>query len=445
MKLFWVVIFIIFCSILPATSIAWGNLQWPYTINCEVNQNSEDIYGQVYLDGVTNLLGDSEQIIAELGYGTLNSNPSTDNWEWTAATYNTDIGNNDEFKQHLNISQAGQYSYTYRFKLVSEQDWYYSESLGTATISLTPTGLSQNVTVSFNINIGSLNASQIAIQGSESPLNWNIGSDNFLIDDDNNKIYSINLLFEQGSNPSLNYKYTYKNESEEWNWEAIENRVIEIDDSQPTMILDLDYWNNAQVSEINSVTFIDSTTSLYSNFIHMQTLPLNSNLKFECEVDSLDIIGNSGYSVTLSYYINDGNLQTKALNWASNDNEAKKSYWQIELINGTDFFNADSLNFFISATDYNGEEVFDNNNNENYWVKIQSNFIESPSNANLEIVNNEVIITWNEVENATLYKIIASDNPFTDFEQIGTANSNNFSISTSQLGLKKFFKIIAEN
>jgi hypothetical protein len=95
----------------------WGNLQWPPS-GAICAGGTYDIYGQVYENGVTNanFHAPGAGIVAQFGYSTSNSNPNT--WSnWSTATYNVGVGNNDEFKGTFSGLSAGTYYYAFRYAL----------------------------------------------------------------------------------------------------------------------------------------------------------------------------------------------------------------------------------------------------------------------------------------------------------------------------------------
>ena len=112
---------------LTTNSINWANLQSPATGNICLGQ-SHTIYGQVYVAGVTNGPGQAPGIVAQAGLNTTNSDPST--WPlsaWSAATFNVQQGNNDEYMASVGqLQAAGTYYYTYRYSLGAGCPYFYA-------------------------------------------------------------------------------------------------------------------------------------------------------------------------------------------------------------------------------------------------------------------------------------------------------------------------------
>ena len=97
-----------------STGVGYGNTQFPATASI-CPSDSFTVYGQVYKSGVTEAAGQGAGIVAELGYSTTNTDPST--WtNWQAAVFNTQSGNNDEYKSTLTGLSAGTtYYYAWRY------------------------------------------------------------------------------------------------------------------------------------------------------------------------------------------------------------------------------------------------------------------------------------------------------------------------------------------
>ncbi|HEX5690625.1 MAG TPA: alpha-amylase family glycosyl hydrolase, partial [Roseiflexaceae bacterium] len=115
---------------LPHYTIGWANLQWPPTINHTISavNRTENVYGQVWIDGVTNQPGATASLRAQLGFGPNGSNPDGDNqWTWVDATFNADAGNNDEFVASMLPETTGTFDYAYRYSTTNGRDWTYAD------------------------------------------------------------------------------------------------------------------------------------------------------------------------------------------------------------------------------------------------------------------------------------------------------------------------------
>ncbi|NOR86404.1 MAG: hypothetical protein GQ527_02220, partial [Bacteroidales bacterium] len=104
--------------------IGWANLQWP--ASGEIEPEDEFIvYGQAWIDGVTNQADSLTDLFAWIGYSTDDSNPET--WtNWIPAYYLGVDGDNDEYTADLGsfMDQEGSFYYATRFKYQG-QDYVY--------------------------------------------------------------------------------------------------------------------------------------------------------------------------------------------------------------------------------------------------------------------------------------------------------------------------------
>jgi glycosidase len=147
-------------SALPHFTIGWANLQWPPSMShtISVADRTDDAYGQVWIDGVTNQPGATQSLRAQLGFGPQGSNPNGNpDWTWVEASFNVDAGNNDEFVASMLPETTGVFDYTYRYSTTNGRDWFYavngpnnsSDPFGQLTVNAssdttapsTPTGL----------------------------------------------------------------------------------------------------------------------------------------------------------------------------------------------------------------------------------------------------------------------------------------------------------------
>jgi len=107
---------------IPPTTIGWCNLNNPSS-GTITTVDEFDVYGQIWIDGVTNPAGQAEGVSCWIGYSTENTNPNT--WtNWVAASYVADQDNNDVYKGTLSGLAAGSYYYATRFQR-NAGDYYY--------------------------------------------------------------------------------------------------------------------------------------------------------------------------------------------------------------------------------------------------------------------------------------------------------------------------------
>jgi glycosidase/fibronectin type 3 domain-containing protein len=114
----------------PHPTIGWSNLQWPPTITHTIStvNRTPNIYGQIWIDGLTSLPGPAPGLRAELGVGPSGSNPDGNPaWTWETASFNTDAGNNDEYVASLLPDHTGTFDYAYRYSVTDGRDWTYAD------------------------------------------------------------------------------------------------------------------------------------------------------------------------------------------------------------------------------------------------------------------------------------------------------------------------------
>ncbi len=121
-------------SALPRLTIGWANLQWPPTMTHTISavNRTDNAYGQVWIDGVTNQPGATPNLLAQLGFGPADSDPNGNaDWVWVNASFNVDAGNNDEFVASMLPESTGSFDYAFRYSTTGGQDWIYADLDGT--------------------------------------------------------------------------------------------------------------------------------------------------------------------------------------------------------------------------------------------------------------------------------------------------------------------------
>lgn len=117
---------------LPRLTIGWANLQWPPTLNHTISaiDRTDNVYGQVWIDGETNKPGATPGLRAQLGFGPAGSDPAGAGWTWVDAAFNVQAGNNDEFVASLLPESVGEFDYVYRYSTTNGRDWLYADLNG---------------------------------------------------------------------------------------------------------------------------------------------------------------------------------------------------------------------------------------------------------------------------------------------------------------------------
>lgn len=250
-KLIFVFTFILLVTMLSAT-IDWSGAIWPNSGTDQVNGIDITMYYQIYKAGVTDAAGQGADISATLYYRLSGETTyqsvamtylgdSGNNDEYTAAIPNTYFDSGDTVEFYCEGYDASDDTYSYG----TDQDGagpFDSAAPGTYNIVA---GLNQDVTVTFQVFMGYEDASSysggVSVQGSVAPIDWTPGSTT-MVDTEADMIYSVDVVFSAGSNPELNYKYMKSGDGgATWSWEDYPgggNRIITIDDSSPTMIID---------------------------------------------------------------------------------------------------------------------------------------------------------------------------------------------------------------
>ncbi len=113
--------------------IDYARLLPPMTIKALAGDNAPTVYAEVYEVGVTIGAGVGAGITAQVGYGPLATDPSTNPalWTWEPAVYDSDSGNNDVYRAVLQSGDPGDFLYAFRFTL-DGTNWTYADGNGTA-------------------------------------------------------------------------------------------------------------------------------------------------------------------------------------------------------------------------------------------------------------------------------------------------------------------------
>ncbi|WP_053002449.1 lamin tail domain-containing protein [Kordia jejudonensis] len=85
-----------------------------------------NVFAQVFEPGITNAVGQGANVEAWIGYNTTDNDPRVDSgWTWVAATYDSDVGNNDQYVAEIGSARTpGTYYYASRFRINSSDFTY---------------------------------------------------------------------------------------------------------------------------------------------------------------------------------------------------------------------------------------------------------------------------------------------------------------------------------
>ncbi len=113
---------------IPHVTIGWANLQWPprMTHTVSATTRTDNVYGQIRIDGVTSAAGQAPGVLAAAGFGPVGSDPAAASWTWVPATFNTQSGNNDEYVASFLPETPGSYDYLYRYSVTGGATWVYA-------------------------------------------------------------------------------------------------------------------------------------------------------------------------------------------------------------------------------------------------------------------------------------------------------------------------------
>lgn len=111
--------------------VGWCTLQHPPSAESTVGMPTDAIFGRVFVEECTNGESKCDEVVAELGYGPADGDPSadTDDYRWISADYNPDhtADDNDEYGAELEPGDPGSYGYLYRFSVDDGDNWTYCD------------------------------------------------------------------------------------------------------------------------------------------------------------------------------------------------------------------------------------------------------------------------------------------------------------------------------
>lgn len=98
--------------------VDYCNIQAPASFAVQTGQPTQVIYGRAYELGVTEAAGPNPAISSQVGWGPAGSDPRLGmGWYFVPASYNVQVGNDDEYQASFIAPPPGNYAYAVRFNL----------------------------------------------------------------------------------------------------------------------------------------------------------------------------------------------------------------------------------------------------------------------------------------------------------------------------------------
>ncbi|HSV75871.1 MAG TPA: T9SS type A sorting domain-containing protein [Bacteroidales bacterium] len=303
--------------------IGWANLQWPATGSITLGQEF-NVFGQVWIPGVTGGATPAAGLQAWVGYSTQNTNPDT--WtNWIVSSHQGPVGNNDEFVTNLGaaITTPGTYFFATRYKYLDQAYLYGGFNggfwNGTSNVSgvLTVTAVPPpTFAVTFNVNMSAATGFNPAthvvhIAGNfPAPNSWNEPGSNAdlrLNRVGETMIWSITLNLPAGN---VAYKFFSTHRGAGWGggeWDGDPNRQITV--TGPMTVND---WFGS-LNDPTTVPVITEATAVINLFPNPARTVLNiAANEMIREVRIIDMLGQVVYSATASgnsHLVNVGDLR----------------------------------------------------------------------------------------------------------------------------------------
>jgi endonuclease/exonuclease/phosphatase family metal-dependent hydrolase len=98
--------------------VGWANVQYPPILETPVGAATDPVYGRTYAEGQTSAPGAAPGWHAELLVGPYGTLPFGEGrcWWSVPATFNVDVGNDDEYAAQLTPERTGLFALLYRFR-----------------------------------------------------------------------------------------------------------------------------------------------------------------------------------------------------------------------------------------------------------------------------------------------------------------------------------------
>jgi hypothetical protein len=228
-------------------TLDWAGNAYPNNNAAITTANDQFVVAQVYKGGVTDGAGQGADIAAVLYYTTDIAAQAS-----VAMTYNTDVGNNDEyigFIPQAALVGAAWVDVTVVFEDLTDATTFeitQDQQGNPPPLRYTITAATPvDVTVHFTICMEGIDNGMLPCVIGNTPEIGNWGS-GVIMNNTSGDIWEIDVTFLAGSNPNVEYKYR-KNVCQDW--ESVPNRVFQLPlDGTTSIVRDVDTWDNGPLA-----------------------------------------------------------------------------------------------------------------------------------------------------------------------------------------------------
>ena len=277
-------------------TIGWAGNVYPNNGTPVTPTGPITVYAQVWKGGTTDSPGQGAGIAAELRY-TTNIAPQVA----VPMVYNTDVGNNDEYKADVPQSAlVGASSVAVTVVFTDQTDNTTFEVTGDQNGNAPPINytvtqvLPNDVAVKFTLCMsGTVTNGPPCVIGSQTPIgNWASG---VTMTNVSGELWTVTVTFPAGSNPYFEYKY--KSDACN-NWESVGNRIVTLPtDGTTTVNLNPDSFNNAPLGCNLGQTLSADKTVCFQVCMDTGAPPTTGSV---CVIGSASQIGSWGTGVDMT-------------------------------------------------------------------------------------------------------------------------------------------------
>jgi hypothetical protein len=131
-----------------ASEADYCNTQFPTMLSVATGTPNTTFYGRIFEAGTTESGGASPSVRAQFGFGSASVNPQYQSYAWTNATFNTQVGNDDEYQATITAPAVGEYRTAFRMSLDRGLTWTVCDANGSGSNPNLTFALSELATMS---------------------------------------------------------------------------------------------------------------------------------------------------------------------------------------------------------------------------------------------------------------------------------------------------------